>query len=112
MKRQPTTMEAPPRVPEGSYTTLQVSLMSGASLRQLQWWDDHGILCPPVVAHMRLYTANEASNARRIVQLRKAGVSLKQVRNLLSMEYEHVRKIRVPTVIGSTLVIPTPRKHQ
>lgn len=63
------------------YRTWEVSRETGASHRQLQWWDERRILQPDKIKnHARLYTKEQLEQARRLVMLRKAGVSLQEIR--------------------------------
>ncbi len=57
------------------YSTGQVSEMTGASLRQLQWWDEQGIVCPERFNGDRSYTYDQVEMIGRFVQLRKLGAS-------------------------------------
>ena len=110
MRKQVRMVDLTP-IPEGRYTATEVSQIAAVSLRQLQWWDEKRVLSPEIIDHKRLYTPEEVSTARRIGQLRHAGASLAEVRKALRMQYFRVQRIRTPTVIEGTLIIPAPRKH-
>lgn len=47
------------------YSTAQVAAHSGATLRQLQWWDVASVLRPQRVGHRRLYTEAQLRAALR-----------------------------------------------
>lgn len=88
-------------------TSEQVSAICGVTLRELQWWDERGIVCPRIEAHKRLYTPEQVERVRRVKELRKAGVSLQKMRKYLDRwQYASVMRISVPTVIGGILVVP------
>jgi DNA-binding transcriptional MerR regulator len=57
------------------YTTKQISEITGASLRQLQWWDENGVVKPMIVDHKRQYSARDAIVVAIIMELRQRGVS-------------------------------------
>lgn len=59
------------------YTTAEVSEASGATARQLQWWDERGVLEAQHEGHARHYDAEQLEFAKKLVQLRGAGLSLR-----------------------------------
>ena len=74
------------------YSTKQVSEHSGASLRQLQWWDERGILAPNSQGldgnqwgsgHPRMYTEAQLRIAWYIIRLRRKRVSMRAIRALM-----------------------------
>lgn len=86
-----------------------VSRETGASNRQLQWWDERGILQPDTIEkHTRLYTKEQLEQVRRLVMLRKAGVSLQEIRRrkLLTLPWVDVRSGRRPFMVGDILIVP------
>lgn len=87
-------------------TTKQVSKLCGVTLRELQWWDEQGIVTPAIDGHKRIYTDAEVETVRRIQRLRKAGIGLRHVKKCLKLKYSSVMRISVPTVIMGTLVVP------
>ena len=42
-------------VPRETFSSLEVSRLTGVSLRQLQWWDEQGVVSPVQRGHRRLY---------------------------------------------------------
>ncbi len=64
------------------YTTRQVSEMTGASLRQLQVWDELKVVPARHFKHSRIYTREQVEMIGRFVQLRKLGASPRQIWNL------------------------------
>lgn len=88
------------------YTANQASRICGVTLRQLQFWDETGVLSPRQELHKRLYTAEEIELLRRIRRLRECGIGLKRLRKYLEWKYSAVMKITGPTVVGGILVIP------
>ncbi len=62
------------------FTSREVIALTGITARQLQWWDERGVVRPYREGHRRLYSMNQLSEIAVICQLRKKGVSLQGVR--------------------------------
>jgi hypothetical protein len=93
---------------DGLSTSMEVSLEIGATLRQLQWWDEAGLLKPIQRLHKRLYTREQVWEARRLISLRRAGASLQLCRRLMKLKTPWSEAVAVGrgVVVGSTLVVP------
>lgn len=65
------------------FTSSDVSEVTRVSLRQLQWWDEQGLVSPRQSGHRRLYTKFEVLQVSLINGLRKKGISLQKIRPLL-----------------------------
>jgi DNA-binding transcriptional MerR regulator len=63
-------------------TTTEVARLARVTPRQLQWWDQRGILLVPMVNHRRVYTSDDALLASVVAYLHKHGLSLRQIRTL------------------------------
>ena len=63
-------------------TTAEVARKSGASLRQLQWWDEKRVMCPMLERHIRVYSRAEAVQASVVVELRDRKIPLQRIRSL------------------------------
>ena len=75
------------------HTSLVVSRLTDVSLRQLQWWDEQGLVSPRQVGHRRLYTSFEVLQVSLIMALRKKGISLQKIRPLLGkLSLQQVRE--------------------
>lgn len=68
---------------EPVFCSNEVVRMFGVSLRQLQWWDEHGVIKPRHEGHTRLWTEVDAVEVGVMVQLRKKRISLQRGRKLL-----------------------------
>ncbi len=66
-----------------TYSSLDVSNMTGVSLRQLQWWDEQGVVSPIQKGHRRIYQLHEVVEVGLITELRRKGVSLQKIRKVL-----------------------------
>ncbi len=58
--------------------------MTGVSLRQLQWWDEQGVVSPVQRGHRRLYQMHEVIEVGLITELRRKGISLQKIRKVLA----------------------------
>ena len=47
---------------EEQYTSNQVIALTGISARQLQWWDERGLVVPQREGHRRLYSAADLAD--------------------------------------------------
>ena len=79
------------RLEPGTYSTAQVAAMSGASLRQLQWWDERGFLKPEHEGHTRIYDWLDVAMATMFIEVAKKGVS----RHLLYRKQKAIREILI-----------------
>ena len=80
-----------PELP-GRYTSLEVSKVSGVSLRQLQWWDEQGVVSPDHTGHRRLYSTEEVIEVAVIAELRRKGFSLQKIRRVLKFLQKEMGK--------------------
>ncbi len=70
-------------VPGPVYSSLDVTSITGVSLRQLQWWDEQGVVTPLQKGHRRLYNTDEVLQVSLIMGLRRKGMSLQKIRRVL-----------------------------
>lgn len=66
-----------------TFTSSEISEITGVSLRQLQWWDEQKVVSPKHEGHKRLYMAEEAVEIAVIAELRRKGFSLQKIRTVL-----------------------------
>jgi DNA-binding transcriptional MerR regulator len=57
--------------------------LTGITARQLQWWDERGVVKPQREGHRRLYSMNHLTEVAVICELRRKGFSLQGVRKVL-----------------------------
>ena len=69
-------------VADPHYSTAQVVALTGATHRQLQWYDEQGVVVPSREDNIRLYSVNQLFEVALIIKLRKRGVSLQQIRGI------------------------------
>ena len=65
------------------FTSKQVVAFTGISPRQLQWWDEQGIVSPQRQGRQRLYSLDDLAEVSIIWELRRKGFSLQRVRKVL-----------------------------
>jgi DNA-binding transcriptional MerR regulator len=65
------------------FTSNEVMHLTGITARQLQWWDERGIVAPERQGHRRIYAWDELVTVAVICQLRRRGFSLQRVRKVI-----------------------------
>ena len=65
------------------FTSNDVIALTGITARQLQWWDERGIVAPSRQGHRRIYTGEELVTVAVICQLRRRGFSLQRMRKVI-----------------------------
>ena len=72
-------------VPAGgeSFSSQDVARVAGVSMRQLQWWDEQGVVSPTHTGHKRLYEPEEVIEVAIIAELRRKGFSLQKIRRVM-----------------------------
>ena len=68
-----------------SFTSSQVSQRTGLTPRQLQWWDEQGIVMPARQGHRRLYSAEDLAELSILSDLRRRGFSLQRIRRMIGL---------------------------
>jgi len=65
------------------FTSNEVVALTGITPRQLQWWDERGVVKPEREGHRRVYSMNQLTEVAVICQLRRKGFSLQGVRKVM-----------------------------
>ncbi len=68
---------------DSGFTSSQVVKFTGITLRQLQWWDERGMVVPRREGHRRLYSIEDMAEVAVICELRQRGFSLQRVRKVM-----------------------------
>jgi DNA-binding transcriptional MerR regulator len=68
-----------------SFTSSQVSASTGLTPRQLQWWDEQGIVVPARKGHRRIYSTKDLAELSVLCDLRRRGFSLQRIRRMLAL---------------------------
>ena len=66
-----------------SFTSREVATLTSISPRQLQWWDEQGIVISSREGHKRRYSVEDLSEIAVICELRRRGFSLQRVRKVM-----------------------------
>ena len=64
-------------------TSAEVVRLTGITPRQLQWWDERGIVVPARQGRRRLYSADDVTEIAVLCALRKKGFPLQRVRRIM-----------------------------
>lgn len=65
------------------FTSNDVIALTGITARQLQWWDERGIVTPARAGHRRIYNWDDLLTVAVICQLRRRGFSLQRMRKVI-----------------------------
>jgi DNA-binding transcriptional MerR regulator len=65
------------------FTSREVVVLTGITPRQLQWWDERGIVVPQRQGHRRLYSMEHLTEVAVICELRRRGFPLQRVRKVI-----------------------------
>jgi DNA-binding transcriptional MerR regulator len=81
-----------------SFTTRQVVQLTGISPRQLQWWDERGLVVPVREGHSRVYSLDDLAELSVICELRERGFSLQKIRRIIRFLQRELGRRLVETV--------------
>jgi DNA-binding transcriptional MerR regulator len=65
------------------FPSQDVIALTGITARQLQWWDERGVVKPERQGHRRLYSMQNLTEIAVICELRRKGFSLQGVRKVM-----------------------------
>src|SRR5271168_225991 len=65
------------------FSSHDVIALTGVTARQLQWWDERGVVKPERTGHSRTYSMQNLTAIAVISELRRKGVSLQGVRKVM-----------------------------
>ena len=85
-----------------SFTSRDVIQLTGITPRQLQWWDERGIVVPARAGHRRLYSMEDLAEVAVICELRRKGFSLQRVRKVMRFLQREFSKRLAETVSGTS----------
>jgi DNA-binding transcriptional MerR regulator len=84
------------------FTSNDVVTLTGISPRQLQWWDERGIVVPARTGHRRIYSLSDLTEVAVICELRRRGFSLQRVRKVVRLLQREFGKRLAETVSGAS----------
>jgi DNA-binding transcriptional MerR regulator len=83
-------------------TSREVIELTGITPRQLQWWDERGIVVPEREGHRRLFSLEDVTEVAVICELRQRGFSLQRVRKVMRFLQKEFGKRLAETVSGTS----------
>jgi DNA-binding transcriptional MerR regulator len=81
-----------------TFTSREVMAHTGISARQLQWWDERGIVVAAREGHKRIYSIDDLAEVAVICELRDRGFSLQKIRRVVRFLQKELGKRLVETV--------------
>ena len=94
------------------FTSNEVVALTGITGRQLQWWDERGVVKPAREGHRRLYSIQHLTEVAVICELRRKGFSLQGVRKVMRfLEREFGKGLSEIVDRGSELHLLTDGTH-
>jgi DNA-binding transcriptional MerR regulator len=85
-----------------TFTSKEVVQLTTISLRQLQWWDEQGIVVPARDGHKRIYTLDDLAEVAILCDLRERGFSLQKIRRVVRFLKKELGKRLVETVSAAS----------
>ncbi len=85
-----------------SFTSNQVIALTGITPRQLQWWDERGIVVPSRQGHKRIYSLDDLAEVAILCELRQRGFSLQKIRSVIRFLQKELGKRLIETVTAAS----------
>src|SRR5438270_12564346 len=85
-----------------AFSSRDVVGLTGITPRQLQWWDEQGIVVPARKGHRRLYSMGDLTEVALICELRRRGFSLQRVRKVVRFLQREFGRRLAETVSGAS----------
>ena len=85
-----------------SFTSRDVVRLTGITARQLQWWDERGLVVPSRDGHRRVYSFEDLTEVAVICELRRKGFSLQRMRMVVRFLQKEFSKRLAETVSASS----------
>jgi DNA-binding transcriptional MerR regulator len=94
------------------FTSAQVVKLTGITPRQLQWWDERGIVQPQREGRCRMYSFDDVTEVAVICALRRKGFPLQRVRRIMKfLQKEFGRRLAQAVSNGSEYHLLTDGKR-
>jgi DNA-binding transcriptional MerR regulator len=95
-----------------SFTSKEVVALTGVTARQLQWWDERGVVKAQHQGHRRLYSMENVMAMAVICELRRKGFSLQGVRKVMRfLDREFGKGLAETVARNSDVHLLTDGKH-
>ena len=85
-----------------TFTSKEVVAVTRISARQLQWWDEQGIVVPERQGHKRIYSRDDLAEIAIVCDLRARGFSLQKIRRVIRFLQKELGKRLVETVAAAS----------
>lgn len=85
-----------------AFTSRDIIRLTGITARQLQWWDERGLVVPKREGHRRIYTFEDLTEVAVICELRRKGFSLQRMRQVVRFLQREFSKRLAETVSASS----------
>ena len=80
------------------YTSNEVMALTRITARQLQWWDERGVVRPERQGRNRIYSMADLAEVSVICELRDKGFSLQRIRKIMRFLQRELGRRLVETV--------------
>jgi DNA-binding transcriptional MerR regulator len=87
---------------QDQFTSREVVAVTGITPRQLQWWDERGIVVPARQGHRRVYSMTGLTEVAVICELRRRGFPLQRVRKVIRFLQREFGKSLAETAGGAS----------
>ena len=84
-----------------SFTSQEVMSLTGITARQLQWWDERGLVVPERKGHRRVYSFEDLTEVAVICELRRKGFSLQRMHKVIRFLQKEFSQ-RLAATVGSS----------
>jgi DNA-binding transcriptional MerR regulator len=84
------------------FTSQQAVDLTGVTPRQLQWWDERGLVVASRSGRNRMYSLDDVAELAVVGQLRSRGLSLQRVRKVVQFLQRELGKRLVETVTSGS----------
>lgn len=84
------------------YTSNEVMVLTGITGRQLQWWDERGVVRPEREGRNRMYSMTDLAEVSVICELRDKGFSLQRIRKIMRFLQREFGRRLVETVLAGS----------
>ena len=97
---------------EKQFTSAEVVKLTGITPRQLQWWDERGIVAPQREGRRRMYSSEDMAEVAVICALRRKGFPLQRIRRIVKfLQKEFGRRLAEAVTSGSEYHLLTDGKR-
>jgi DNA-binding transcriptional MerR regulator len=85
-----------------TFTSRDIIRLTGITARQLQWWDERGLVVPARQGHRRVYSFEDLTEVAVICELRRRGFSLQRMRQVVRFLQREFSKRLAETVSATS----------